>query len=104
MNSDERDAWIKFIDALEAVQPRAHDHEQRGLFLEKFKSELVLLSFWMNELRIAGGKPTRAVSAPVHCDSCGVLLESTGLHVDGKSKMGDGVTCASPASDTRKLV
>src|SRR5690606_10891945 len=55
---------------------------------EKFKSELVLLSFWMNELRIAGGEPTRSVSAPEHCDSCGGLLVANGLHVDGQVKDG----------------
>jgi hypothetical protein len=42
----------------------------------------------MNELRIAGGEPSRSMSAPDHCDLCGVLLKTNGLHVDGQIKDG----------------
>lgn len=84
MDGTERAAWLKFLEALEAVQSKAHDHEQRRQYLKMFKSELVLLSFWLHELRIGGGVPTRAVSPPEQCNFCGVDFAINGLHVDGQ--------------------
>lgn len=84
MDGDERAAWLKFLEALEAAQKNARDHEQRRRFLEMFKSEIILLSFWLHELRIAGGEPTYEISPPERCNLCGVDLAINGLHVDGE--------------------
>ncbi len=88
MDSKERAAWLTFIDGLEAVQSKARDDEHRRRFVGSFKSELVLLSVWLNELGITGGEPSRAISPPEHCDLCGINLAINGLQVDGQ--IGDG--------------
>ena len=85
MINEEKDAWIRFLTALEKIQGIL-DYAERRSFLETFRPESVLLSTWLNELKITGGRPEIAIDPPSNCDLCGTDLSTNALFIDGQIK------------------
>ena len=85
MIDEEKDAWIRFLTALEEIQG-IDDYAERRSFLETFRPESVLISTWLNKLKITGGRPDIAIDPPSHCDLCGTDLSTNALFIDGQIK------------------
>lgn len=84
MSPDEKEVWLRFIAALEEMQPAAADPEVRRRFARRYRSELVLLSFWLNQAKVTGGERTVSPSPPDVCDLCRMDLPTNGLFIDGE--------------------
>ena len=87
MIDEEKDAWVQFLTALEEIQG-IDDYDKRRSFLKTFRSETVLLSTWLNKLKITGGSADVAVDPPSHCNLCGSNLLANGLFFDAQMKEG----------------
>ena len=83
MDQEEQDVWISFISKLEAIQKTSSD-DIRHAFLEKHRMEIVLLSRWLNALKVTGGQAVIFHDPPTHCDQCGIDLSDNGFFVDGR--------------------
>ena len=84
LSPDEQAMWLTFISELEVMQATPDDRAAKAKFLRRFRSELVLMSFWMNQLAVTGGQMEIAASPPGKCDLCGCGLEDKGLFIDGQ--------------------
>ncbi|MCP4122775.1 MAG: hypothetical protein GY751_13565 [Bacteroidetes bacterium] len=84
MNIDEQKMWLNFLAELEKAQAMPEDQETRALFARRFRSELVLLSFWLNQMKVTGGDLHIAAAPPENCDLCGTNLAVSGLFIDGQ--------------------
>ena len=87
-DTEERELFAQFSVALETASRQSHDHKARRAFLERHRAELVLFSFWMNELGIIGGQQTVALTPPKNCEQCGTALAENGLFIDGEARTG----------------
>jgi hypothetical protein len=83
-SDEESEIWSSFVAALEKAQAKPDDPVSRRSFAIRYRSELVLISFWLNQLRMAGGIPVRAIDPPHSCNLCGVDLAAAGLFIDGQ--------------------
>lgn len=84
---EELNIWAKFVSVLERLHDTGSD-EQRRQFLEEFRCELVLISYWLNRLRVTGTELSVAEDPPTVCNLCGVDLALNGLFIDGQIKDG----------------
>lgn len=86
MDRDEAQEWIRFIDAVE--QRHKADYDERDALLRRFPSHFVMMTFWLNCLKVTGGEPIEAAGPPDECDHCGTDLKTSGLFIDGMTKGG----------------
>lgn len=84
MSPEEQSMWLTFLAALEVMQANPSDRAAKAQFLQRFRSELVLISFWLNQVAVTGGQVEVAASPPGKCDLCLCSLEENGLFVDGQ--------------------
>jgi hypothetical protein len=76
--------WATLLDALNKHRGNLHDtgsDDQRRQFLAEFQSEFVLISYWLNRLRVTGTELSVASSPPENCDLCNVDLAQNGIFI-----------------------
>lgn len=79
--------WLHFVTLLEKLHDTGSD-EQRRQFLDEFRSEFVLISYWLNRLKVTGTELSEVAQAPKVCDLCSVELAQNGLFIDGQIRDG----------------
>lgn len=88
MSKDEElKRWLHFVTSLESLHDTASE-TQRRQFLDEFRFEFVLISYWLNSLRVTGTELSKATDPPEVCDLCGVDLFRNGLFIDGQIRDG----------------
>ena len=63
----------------------ARDREKRLEFVDRYKRELMLVSLYLAELKVAGGANPLHLEPPDACDLCGTTR--FGVFVDGETTM-----------------
>ncbi len=84
---EERKRWLHFVTSLENL----HDTDsvdQRRQLLDEFRCEFVLMSYWLNRLKVTGTELSEAAGSPETCDLCSVDLSQNGLFIDGQIRDG----------------
>lgn len=84
MQPEEKNIWLTFIAALETAQSSPEDRAGRLRFCREFRSELVLLGYWLNRMKVTGCDLQIAADPPETCDLCSVNLTNAALFVDGQ--------------------